>query len=71
MTVVLPTLMASDATTKNQLPDIDIIMFQISCGIANGTSMRQNAIHDSSIATNRNSVVTSSAAREPAAGGSA
>ncbi len=45
VTVVLPTLMASDATTKNQLPDIDIIMFQISCGIANGTSSRQKRIH--------------------------
>src|SRR5579883_3472104 len=42
--VVFPTLIASDATTKNQLPDIDIIMFQISCGIANGTSSRQNRI---------------------------
>ena len=29
-TVVLPTLIASDATTKNQLPDMDIIMFQMS-----------------------------------------
>jgi len=34
VTVVLPTLIASDATTKNQLPDIDIIMFQISGGMA-------------------------------------
>ncbi len=45
VTVVLPTLIASDATTKNQLPDIDIIMFQISCGMANGTSSRQKVIH--------------------------
>ena len=30
MIVVSPTLIASDATTKNQLPDIDIIMFQMS-----------------------------------------
>jgi len=45
VTVVLPTLIASDATTKNQLPDIDIIMFQISCGMANGTSSFQNLIH--------------------------
>ena len=43
--VVLPTLIASDATTKNQLPDIDSIMFQISCGMANGTSTRQKLIH--------------------------
>ena len=43
--VVLPTLIASEATTKNQLPDIDTIMFQMSCGIANGTSSRQNLIH--------------------------
>src|ERR1051326_3976186 len=42
--VVLPTVIASDATTKNQLPDIDTIMFQISCGMANGTSTRQNCI---------------------------
>ena len=45
MIVVLPTLIASEATTKNQLPDIDIIMFQMSCGIANGTSRRQKLIH--------------------------
>ncbi len=43
--MVLPTLIASEATTKNQAPDIDIIMFQISCGMANGTSSRQNFIH--------------------------
>jgi hypothetical protein len=42
---VLPTLITSEATTKNQLPDIDIIMFQMSCGIANGTSTRQKFIH--------------------------
>ena len=38
-------VVASEATTKNQLPDIDIIMFQISCGMANGTSTRQKCIH--------------------------
>ena len=43
--VVWPTLMASAATTKNQPPDIDIIMFQTSCGMANGTSMRQKRAH--------------------------
>ena len=43
-TVVLPTLIASDATTKNQPPDIDIIMFQMSGGMAKGTSMRQKRI---------------------------
>src|ERR1700749_2878958 len=42
VTVVLPTVIASDATTKNQPPDIDIIVFQIRPGIANGTSSRQN-----------------------------
>jgi hypothetical protein len=42
---VWPTLIDSDATTKNQLPDIDIIMFHSSAGIANGTSRRQNFIH--------------------------
>src|SRR5215469_14860798 len=41
---VAPTLIASEATTKNQAPDIDIIMFQMSCGIANGTSRRQKRI---------------------------
>src|SRR6202000_1689277 len=42
VTVVLPPVMASEATTKNQPPDIDIIVFQIRPGIANGTSSRQN-----------------------------
>ncbi len=45
VTVVLPTVIASDATTKNQPPDIDIIVFQIRPGIANGTSSRQNRCH--------------------------
>ena len=45
MTVVSPTVIASEATTKNQPPDIDIIMFQMSCGIAKGTSTRQKRIH--------------------------
>ena len=39
--VVSPTAIASEATTKNQPPDIDIIMFQIRPGMANGTSSRQ------------------------------
>ena len=30
------------------MPDIDTIMFQISCGIANGTSTRQNCIQPES-----------------------
>src|ERR1700740_531784 len=41
VTVVLPTVMDSEATTKNQPPDIDIIVFQIRPGIAKGTSSRQ------------------------------
>src|SRR6201987_2725796 len=41
VTVVLRTAMAAEATTKNQPPDIDIIVFQIRPGIANGTSSRQ------------------------------
>src|SRR5215471_20864031 len=41
VTVVLPTVIASEATTKNQPPDIDIIVFQIRPGIAKGTSSRQ------------------------------
>jgi hypothetical protein len=44
VTVVSPTLMASAATTKNQPPDIDIIMFQMSAGTAKGTSTRQKRI---------------------------
>ena len=39
--VVSPTVIASEATTKNQPPDIDIIVFQTSPGTANGTSRRQ------------------------------
>jgi len=50
-TVVLPTLIASDATTKNQLPDMDIIMFQMSWGMAKGTSTRQNRIQGDSLNT--------------------
>src|ERR1019366_1290760 len=46
--LVWPTLMASEATTKNQLPDIDIIMFHSSAGMANGTSSRQKRIHGES-----------------------
>ncbi len=33
---------ASDATTKNQPPDIDIMVFHTRPGMANGTSSRQN-----------------------------
>ena len=40
--LVWPTLMASDRVTKNQPPDMDTIMFQISGGMAKGASMRQN-----------------------------
>ncbi|CAJ6952875.1 Uncharacterised protein [Burkholderia pseudomallei] len=36
-----PTEIASEATTKNQPPDIDSIAFQTRPGIANGTSSRQ------------------------------
>ena len=43
--MVCPTVTASDSTTKNQPPDIDIIMFQISGGIPNGTSRRQKRAH--------------------------
>ena len=42
--MVLPTLMASAATTKNQPPDMDIIMFQMRAGMPNGTSRRQKRI---------------------------
>ena len=36
------TVIASEATTKNQPPETDIIMFQTSDGMACGTSSRQN-----------------------------
>ena len=39
--VLLPTVIASAATMKNQLPDMLIIMFQMRPGMANGTSSRQ------------------------------
>ena len=39
--MVLPTVIASDATTKNQPPDIDIMAFQTRPGMAKGTSRRQ------------------------------
>ena len=41
LTVVSPTVIASEATTKNQPPDIDIMVFQIRPGAANGASSRQ------------------------------
>jgi hypothetical protein len=43
--VVSPTVIASEATTKNQPPDIDIIVFQIRPGIAYGASSCQNFCH--------------------------
>ena len=42
LTVVSPTVIASEATTKNQPPDIDIMVFQIRPGAPNGSSSRQN-----------------------------
>ncbi len=39
------TVMASDATTKNQAPDMDIIMFQIRPGMEKGSSSRQKRFH--------------------------
>ena len=43
--MVSPTVIDSDATTKNQPPDIDIIVFQIRPGMAKGTSSRQKRCH--------------------------
>ncbi len=40
--MVLPTVIASEATTKNQPPDIDIMVFQTRAGVAKGSSSRQN-----------------------------
>ena len=42
VTVLLPTVMASEATTKNQPPDIDIMVFQIRPGMAKGSSSLRN-----------------------------
>ncbi len=42
VTVLSPTVIASEATTKNQPPDIDIMVFQISPGMAKGSSSRRN-----------------------------
>ncbi len=47
--MVGPTLIDSDATTKNQPPDIDIIMFQMSAGMPKGTSNCQKRIHGESL----------------------
>src|SRR5260370_39017651 len=47
-TVVSPTVIASEATTKNQPPDIDIMVFQIRPGAAKGTSSRQKRSHGES-----------------------
>ncbi len=44
-TAECPTLIDSEATTKNQPPDMDNIMFQTSAGMANGTSSCQKRIH--------------------------
>jgi len=44
-TMAQPTAMASEATTKNHPPDIDIIVFQTKPGIANGTSSLQKRRH--------------------------
>src|ERR1700722_11247820 len=50
-TVVSPTVIASEATTKNQPPDIDIMVFQISPGMANGSSIFQNFCQPESLKT--------------------
>ena len=39
---VLPTVKASEATTKNQPPDMDIMVFQIRAGVAKGSSSLMN-----------------------------
>ena len=39
--VVSPTEIASDATMKNQAPDIESMVFQTRPGVAKGTSRRQ------------------------------
>ena len=56
---VSPTEIASDATTKNQPPDIDTIMFQTRPGVAKGASSFQNRCHGES----RKWIVTSARSR--------
>ena len=46
--LVCPTVIDSDATTKNQPPDMDSIMFQMSAGNPNGTSNCQKRIQGDS-----------------------
>jgi len=48
LTVVSPTVIASEAAQKSQRPHIDIIVFQITPGAANVTSSRQNRSHGES-----------------------
>ncbi len=45
LTVVCPTVIASQATTKNQPPDIDIIIFHTRPGMAKGNSRRTKRRH--------------------------
>ncbi len=40
--MVLPTVIASDATTKNQPPDMLIMVFHTSAGVAKGSSSLVN-----------------------------
>ncbi|WP_341790649.1 hypothetical protein [Rickettsia endosymbiont of Polydrusus tereticollis] len=43
--MLLPTVTTSEATTKNQLLDIDTTIFHTKEGIAKGTSICQNLRH--------------------------
>src|SRR5215471_2898061 len=61
----LATEMASEATTKNQPPDIDIIMFHRSPGVAYGRSRRQNRCHGESRNTRAASLSSSGTVRKP------
>ena len=54
--VCSPSVIASDATTKNQPADIDSMVFHTSPGMANGTSSRQKRCQ----VVRRNSLVASS-----------
>ena len=47
--VVSPTEIASEATTKNQPPDMDSIVFHTSPGMAKGTSSFQKRCQDVSL----------------------
>ena len=59
------TEIASEATTKNQPPDIDIIMFHNNPGRENGNCRRQKRCHPDSLKTLAASVSSAGTVRNP------